>query len=331
MMLTGRHPQTTGHIINFVNTRHDEISLADVLNRAGYRTGWIGKWHLHRGSFPTTNGQDFVPEGRDRLGLEYWRAYNFHATYFNGWVNTDNWHVEQWEGYETDALGDYAVDFLDQNDERPFCLFVSPHQPHFTPGEFAPQRYYDRLPDDLKLPANVPESAKENASSMYRHYLAMTLAVDDLLGRLTSHLERLGKLDDTLVIFTSDHGTQAGSHADEIMRIMGLRTNWRPWIKNLPYEASMWVPLVMRLPQVFQAGSRCDTLTAPVDLFPSLCGLLGLSIPATVEGYNVSDAWLGRKGRFRTRRATYHELFTHARLPAQRARVARLADKTLQL
>ena len=67
MLLTGRHPQTTGHIINFVNTRHDEISLADTLKENDYQTAWIGKWHLHRGSFPAISGRDFVPEGRDRF------------------------------------------------------------------------------------------------------------------------------------------------------------------------------------------------------------------------------------------------------------------------
>ncbi len=78
MLLTSRHPQSTGHIINFVNTRHDEISIANTLKEDGYQTAWIGKWHLHRGSFPAISGPDFVPEGRDRLGFDYWRGYNFH-------------------------------------------------------------------------------------------------------------------------------------------------------------------------------------------------------------------------------------------------------------
>jgi len=72
MLLTGRHPQTIGHVINFVRTRHDEIGIGDAFARAGYRTGWVGKWHLHTGSFPHTDGAvDYVPEGRDRLGFDY--------------------------------------------------------------------------------------------------------------------------------------------------------------------------------------------------------------------------------------------------------------------
>ncbi len=118
MWLTGRHPQTTGHLINFVRTRHDEIGWGDAFARAGYRTGYVGKWHLHTGSFPEIGGRDFVPEGRDRLGFEWWRGYNFHTDYFGGAVNLDDWRCESWEGYETEALTRYAFEFLDAASSR---------------------------------------------------------------------------------------------------------------------------------------------------------------------------------------------------------------------
>ena len=95
MLLTGRHPQTTGHLINFMRTRHDEISIGDAFSHAGYRTAWVGKWHLHTGSFPQIDGPDYVPEGRDRLGFQHWRGYNFHTNYFNGSVNLDGWRYER--------------------------------------------------------------------------------------------------------------------------------------------------------------------------------------------------------------------------------------------
>jgi len=82
------------------------------------------------------------------------------------------------------------------------------------------------------------------------------------------------------VIFSSDHGTQAGAH--------GVR----PWEKRHPYQESMHVPLVMRLPGAFEGGGTQDTLTAPVDLMPSLCTLFDVPIPRTVEGIDLSDAWL---------------------------------------
>jgi arylsulfatase A-like enzyme len=287
MLLTGRHPQTTGHVINFIRTRHDEIGIGDAFSHAGYRTAWVGKWHLHTGSFPQVRTQaDYVPEGRDRLGFEHWRGYNFHMTYFDGCVNLDDWRCEQWQGYETEALAQYAVEFIESVGEEPFCLFVSPHQPHSTPYKFAPEAYYGRLPDELVLPENVPDAIWQDSIEMYRHYLAMVLTLDDMVGRLLDYLDQSGRAENTLVVFTSDHGTQAGAHG------------MRPWAKMRPYMESLKVPLIIRLPGVLEGGIQRDTLTAPVDLFPSLCGLCGVPIPRTVEGYDLSAAWQGVPGAF---------------------------------
>lgn len=286
MLLTGRHPQTTGHVINFVRTRHDEISVGDAFSHAGYQTAWVGKWHLHTGSFPQIDGPDYVPEGRDRLGFQFWRGYNFHMNYFGGSANLDDWHYERWDGYETDALNRYAFEFMDDVGDEPFCLFTSPHQPHYTPHEFAPEVYYSRLPDDLALPPNVPEHRREQACAAYRHYLAMTLALDDMLGQLMDYLDRVGRAEDTILVFTSDHGTQMGAH------------DWPPFQKKVPYDESLLVPMVVRWPGVLDGGRDCDVLTAPVDLFPSLCGLCGIPIPRTVEGYDLSAAWRAEEGAF---------------------------------
>lgn len=286
MLLLGRHPQTTGHIINFMRTRHDEISIGDSFSHAGYRTAWVGKWHLHTGSFPQIGGPDYVPEGRDRLGFQHWRGYNFHADYFNGSVNLDGWRYERWKGYETKALNRYAMEFMDDVGDEPFCLFVSPHQPHSTSGEFAPQEYYDRLPDQLTLPPNVDESQLENSLNVYRHYLAMTLAVDDMVGEILDYLDQNGLTDNTLFIFTSDHGTQMGAHG------------WSPFKKKVPYEESLVVPMIMRWPGVLDGNRTCDVLTAPVDLFPSFCNLCDVPIPRTVEGYDLSAAWRNEPDAF---------------------------------
>lgn len=287
MLTTGRHPQTTGHIMNFVNTRHDEIGLGDVFARNGWRTAWVGKWHLHRGSFPEIDGGDYVPEGRDRLGFEHWRGYNFHTDYFGGKVNTEDWHNERWEGYETDALARYAIEFMEglAADER-FCLFVSPHQAHYTPYRYAPEEYYARLPEELTLPDNVPPEMVDGLQGSLRDYLAMILTIDDMVGDLMAYLERSGRAQDTLVIFTSDHGTQMGSQGGHA------------WEKKQPWEESLRVPWMMRWPGVFEGGVRRDALTAPVDIFPTLCGLCDLPVPRTVEGYNLADAWRGRPGAF---------------------------------
>jgi len=292
-LVTGRHPQTTGHVINDIITRHDEISIGDAFARAGYRTGWVGKWHLHVGSWPPVDmtegeGPSYIPEGRDRLGFQFWRAYNLQWTFFNGWVNKDDWHNERWQGYETEALNRYAFEFLDSVGDAPFCLFVSPHQPHYTLDtyESAPAEYYERLPNDLTLPGNVAEDKRGISREQYRHYLAMIMAVDDMVGQISDYLERTGKAENTLLIFTSDHGSQFGAHG------------FGPWRKCAPYGESVRVPLIARWPRVLAGGSARDALIAPVDLFPTLCGLCGVAIPQTVEGYNLADAWLGKPGAY---------------------------------
>lgn len=291
MLLTGRHPQTTGHLNNFVRIRHDEISIGDTFNHAGYRTGWIGKWHLHSGSFPCVDmsqeGVYYIPEGRDRLGFQFWRAYNFHINFTNGWVNKDNWENERWEGYETDALARYAAEFLNGVGDEPFCLFVSPHQPHYTLKEaYAPEKYYTRLPNRILIRRNVPESIMKRTIEEYRHYLAMILAVDDMVGKLLDHLDRTGKMENTIVVFTADHGATMGSHG------------YVGWGMNLPYQEVANVPFIIRWPGGLENGRRRDVLISPVDIFPSLCGLCGIPAPRTIEGTNLSAALQGQEKAF---------------------------------
>jgi len=284
MLVTGRYPQTTGHLINSTRTRHSELSIADAFAHQGYHTGWVGKWHLHTGVWPAIDRMpqhpDWVPEGRDRLGFQYWKAYNQHMVYFDGFVHGEDWNYERWKGYETDGLLDYGKEFMEQAGEEPFLLFLSPHPPHYTPFEFAPPEFYARLPATLKLPANVPDALQESSLIMYRHYLAMILAVDTMLGELMSYLETSGKQDNTILVFASDHGTQAGSQ--------GVN----PWSKKNPYDASIHIPAIFRYPNVLTPGSHTDSLLGMPDIFPTLCELAGIPVPRSIEGTSHARQWL---------------------------------------
>lgn len=285
MLVTGRYPQTTGHLINTTRTRHSELSIGDTFAHWGYKTAWVGKWHLHTGLWPALDRMpqhpDWVPEGRDRLGFQYWRAYNQHMVYFDGFVQKGDWNYERWDGYETDGLLNYGFEFMDGAGEDPFLLFLSPHPPHFTPFEFAPPQYYEQLPEHIVLPDNVPEHQHAGARDMYRHYLAMILAVDHMLGRLLDYLDAKGLAENTIVLFASDHGTQAGSQ--------GVN----PWSKKHPYESSIRIPAILRYPGVIEPGySR--RMTSMVDIFPTLCGLAGVPVPRSVEGSNLAGEWDNR-------------------------------------
>ncbi len=286
MLVTGRHPQTTGHLINTTRTRHSEISIADAFGRRGYRTGWVGKWHLHTGLWPALDRMpsqpDWVPEGRDRLGFDYWRAYNQHMVFFDGFVQKGDWNYERWDGYETDGLLDYAFEFMDAPGDDPFLLFVAPHPPHYTPFEFAPAECYEGLPERFVFPDNVGDEWGDETHEMYRHYLAMVRAVDKMVGRVLDHLDRTGRADDTIVVFASDHGTQAGAH--------GVH----PWLKKHPYEESINIPGIVRYPGAIKPGTQSDVLFGMPDFFPSLCGLAGIPVPRSVEGRDLSDALRGQ-------------------------------------
>ena len=291
MLNTGRHPQTTSFVINSLRPRHREIGFGDALAHAGYRTAWCGKWHLYTGGWPANNVPDWVPRGRPRLGWQHWRAYNQHMVYFDGPVNSskEDWNFEHWTGYETDGLNRFGFGFMDgvrEAGDGPFALFLSPQQPHWTPFEWAPQRFYDRLPAEIPPPANVPQEMHTDWAAGIRNYLAMTLAIDDMAGDLMAYLDEHGLADNTLFVFTSDHGTQGGSHGVDF------------WAKKNPYEESLRVPLFARMPGRLPAGSACDALTAPVDLMPTILSLLGVPVPRTVEGLDLSDAWSAVPGAF---------------------------------
>lgn len=167
---------------------------------------------------------------------------------------------------------------MDSAGDDPFLLFLSPHPPHYTPFKFAPDHCYERLPKTLTLPANVPDHLLSASLDMYRHYLAMILAVDDMLGRLLDYLEQNKLVDNTIVLFASDHGTQGG----------GQGVN--PWSKKNPYENSIRIPALLRYPGVIEPGVS-QRMTSMVDYFPTLCGLVGIPVPRSIEGTDLSTQW----------------------------------------
>jgi len=286
MFMTGRHPQSTGIFLNFTSTRYSEIGLGDVFTHAGYRTGYVGKWHLNRGAFPS-EAMDFIPEGRPRLGFDYWRTYNCHVDFWDGHINGKDWENEKWKGYETDGLYRYAEEFIAEENEKPWFLVVSPHQPHWNWKDVsAPGEYYDRLPAKLEFPPNVPEFYRDQpgVQEQYRHYLAMTMAMDEMLAKL-----RKLAGPETLVIFTSDHGTQMGAQA------IPRDSPTQCWGKSRPHEESIRVPFFASWGGRIPKGTVRQELFTPVDFLPTLCGLAGVPIPRSVEGIDLSSAFVGEE------------------------------------
>jgi arylsulfatase A-like enzyme len=277
-ILTGMYTSRTGMVANDLRLDEAEITLGDLFGRAGYRTGYIGKWHLDGG--PREPG--FVPPGRRRHGFEWWAANECNHNYFYNWYFRDANEPIVSEKYEPEFWTDLAVEFLHASKDRPFFLMMSvgaPHDPYI-----APQKYLDLYdPQKLTMEPNWVEGVPgAGRREMAGYYAAMT-AIDDQVGRVLRTLQELGLEENTIVFFSSDHGNMLGSQ--------GMILKRKPW------EESIRVPGILRWPGVVPAGRGTDALLAHVDFAPTLLSLCGLPVPAKMQGSDLSGVVTGKSER----------------------------------
>jgi arylsulfatase A-like enzyme len=276
-LLTGRYPLTHGVFMNDVPLSTDAVSLAQAYGQAGYDTAYIGKWHVDgRGR------SSFTPPER-RQGFQFWRALECTHNYNRSLYYADNDPTKRyWDGYDASAQTREAQRYLREraSNARPFLLVLSwgpPHDPYHT----APEKYRKLYrPEDIVLRANVPKGSEAKARQELAGYYAHIAALDDCLADLLSTLKETGLEEDTIVVFTSDHGDMLHSH--------GRLKKQQPW------EESVCVPLLIRCPATLNV--RPCTLDTPIDapdLMPTLLGLCGQAIPGTVEGVDFSPLMRG--------------------------------------
>lgn len=271
-LITGRYPVRHGVFVNDVCLSKDAVSLAQAFAGAGYRTGYIGKWHLDG-----HGRSNFVPPDR-RQGFEFWRGFECTHDYNNSPYYGDTDEKKVWKGYDAEAQTEAAQDYIKAHQREPFLLVLSWGPPH-NPYETAPERF-KRLfdPAKIKLRPNVPPEAEKAARRDLAGYYAHCAALDEYTGRIARTLADCGIADNTILVFTSDHGDMLGSQAQ-------IR-------KQRPWDESILVPFVIRWPEGLGRAGR--TLAAPLgtpDIMPTLLGLAGVPIPATVQGEDRS-AWL---------------------------------------
>ncbi len=293
MMVTGRFPVSTGMTFNCLEglgmeLRRGEYCIGDVLKEKGYRTGYIGKWHLEMPSKnlsenpkdkPTEGSDAWTPPGPRRHGFDFWYAYNTGRAHFNPnyWtgdspekiVKKNTWSVE----HETDV----AIDFIKKGgkkQDRPFALFVSwnpPHPPYVAPRDKA--SLYDE--DKIKFRPNVKEDTVKNLNLVQRNYFAAVTSCDENFGRLLNTLDEQGLSENTIVVFTSDHGEMLGSQ--------GMMQ------KDIWYEEAINIPFLIRWPDRIKRGEN-DMLMGPFDMMPTLLGLMGFEPPESCQGDDMSEA-----------------------------------------
>ncbi len=269
---TSRYPHQTGMIGNSLYLPKEEICMAEVFQKAGYATGYIGKWHLDGSAKP-----GFVAPER-RQGYTYFEGFNrghYYGRQDAQWF-TDDGQARRGDAFESKLQTDMAIGFMQQNSSKPFMLFLSwgpPHTPYVPPEEF--DRY---KPADLKWRANVPESYR-SSSARQRDlcgYYGLIEALDAQFGRLMAYLDESGLAKNTIVLFTSDHGDCHGSH--------GLQ------YKTHPEEESLGVPMLIRTPNAAKTGKAVQTLASIIDFAPTLISLAGLTVPPSMEGHDLSPA-----------------------------------------
>lgn len=277
-ILTGQRPLTHGVFLNDVPLNPEAVTIGKVLRTAGYDTAYIGKWHVDG-----HGRSNFIPPER-RQGFDYWKVLECTHDYNHSAYYADGAEKLYWEGYDAIAQTRDAQQYLRDHaqSQKPFFLAVAwgpPHDPYFT----APEKYralYE--PAKLTLRPNVPEVERANARKTLAGYYAHCTALDECFGDLWRTLQEAGLAENTLLVFTSDHGDMLGSQ--------GAYKKQRPW------DEAIRIPLLVYWPRGL--GVKARRLDAPInseDMMPTLLGLCGVPIPSTVEGLDYSRYVRGGK------------------------------------
>ena len=346
MLMTGKYPHANRVISNCtsrtapygVELQEEDLCWSDILKDHDYSLGYIGKWHLDSPQEPyvdcynnrgETKWNEWCPPHR-RHGFDFWYSYGTYdhhdrPMYWSTHATRDEFHfVNQW-GPEHEA--DLAIDYLRNEDgtyrdpARPFGLVVSMNPPHM-PYDRVPQRYVERYADlsdeQLCTRPNIPPTETEWGDyyrANIRNYFAMITGTDEQFGRILAALEDAGLAEETIVVFTSDHGNCLGIH-EKIS-------------KNNHYEESMRVPFIIRWPGEIE-HRRDDLLLSAPDIYPTLMDLMGLeeAIPDAVEGCSYAGVFRGDEG---TRPTSQLYLWADPERPAEGRRGLRTCKYTLMV
>ena len=205
-LMTGQRPTTHGLFLNDAHLSDDAVTVAKVLDAAGYDTGYIGKWHINgRGRM------SYIPP-ENRQGFVYWKAMECTHDYNHSFYYADTPQRLEWTGYDAFAQTDDACRYIrtHSKSDKPFALFMSwgpPHNPYPTaPLEF--QKMYDA--SSIQIRPNVPSELAAKTRKELAAYYAHCSALDQCIGQIWQMLKDAGIEENTIVVFTADHGDMLG-------------------------------------------------------------------------------------------------------------------------
>ena len=274
------------------------LFFPQYLQKSGYSTAFVGKWHMG------------AAEDSPRPGFDHWVSFRGQGHYLppnpNYTLNVNGERVKQ-KGYITDELTDYAVDWLkgQKPAEKPFFLYLSHKAVH---ANFTPAERHEGMLDDAPFQRSASEAdtfenyrgkprwlrdqrnswhgvdfpyhSDLNVEMYYKRYNESLSAVDDSLGRVMKQLGEMGVADETLVIYMGDNGFMFGEH--------GLID------KRVAYETSIRVPMLMRCPELFSGGTVIDQVVANIDIAPTVMEAMGLEKPPHMDGQSFLALGMGK-------------------------------------
>jgi arylsulfatase A-like enzyme len=278
---TGRYPTSVGTFRNDRSMPVGTRTLAHVFNDAGYRTGYIGKWHLA----PRENPRDVPPQFRG--GYQDWLAANILELVSDAYdcrLYDEGGTEHRLPGYRVDALTDAAIRYIAKPREQPYYLFLSylePHHQNHRDDYPAPDGYAERYAGGW-IPPDLVALGGSTAAHLAGYY-GMVKRLDEALGRIYDALKSLGQLENTILLFTSDHGCHFKTRNSEYKRSC--------------HESSIRVPTMFHGPGFMNGGDRAE-LVSLIDLPPTLLDAAGISVPADMQGHSLMP-------RVRTTRADW--------------------------
>jgi len=299
-ILTGKYGHINGVMDNGKTQKFDgsQDTFPKWLQKAGYKTGIVGKWHLVS----------------DPTGFDYWNILPGQGVYHDP-VLIEMGEKKKHEGYVTDIITDQAIDFVKKHKDVPFCLLYHHKAPHrgWDPDAKHADLYKDQdipepetFKDDYKnrasaaehadmrvaempdyvnkgLPPNLStdERRKWNYQRFIKDYCRVIASVDDNVGRFLDYLDKSGLAEDTIVIYTADNGFFLGDHG---------------WFdKRFMYEESLRVPFLIRYPREIKPGASDDHTVLNVDYAPTLLDYAGVAVPQDVQGRSIRPLLRGEQ------------------------------------
>jgi len=307
--LTGQYAHTNGIVDNTARNEqsHRLNTFPKQLHENGYATAFIGKWHM---------GNDDTK----RPGFDYWVSLKGQGEAIDPALNI-NGELQTVKGYVTDILTDHSLRFINQKREQPFLLYLA-HKalhPNITQrddgsvvdvgeGGFIPAKrhlgMYDKAVFNRRPNYNVPPLDKpalarridglpplsaetSTKEKTIRQRSEMLMAVDESLGTILKVLEDKGELNNTVVVFTSDHGYWYGEHCLDLER-------------RLAYEEAIRIPILVRYPPTIKAGTKPEQLVLSIDLASTLLDMAGVAPGATLQGKSWVPIFAGKVKTWRS-------------------------------